>query len=322
MPETKLNLYQKISEITASLGAIQKDSQAPDAMGGYKFISHGMILAHLRNELTARNVVIRPSGEELLRADTQEKRVPIITNGATVGEKVSYNHRSVIKYRFTVVDGDNPSDFFEDFWIGEGMDGGDKGIQKAGTSAEKYYLMKLFKIGDKDDPDGIETDGSTRTESQSATITKPSTPKPPTPYVPPSSPNTASVPAPKNELEKLVQDAGLNTNGATVDPNQKEVTPEQYKNQIDALIWFGEQLPSSMGWFRGKIVPMVSLWETRSKAGKLTAENGLDSPSGIDWVFDQIKAAHVVNCKSENCEHLTAANLAVLMGGRITDPAK
>ena len=320
MPDTKPNLYQKIAQITEAIGIIGKDANAPQQMGGYAFTSHGMVIGHLRHELTSRNVVIRPSGEELLRFEVTEKKTTVMQGNVPV-EKVSFTYHSVIKYRFTVIDGDDPSVFFDDFWIGEGMDNGDKGIQKAGTSAEKYYLMKLFKMGDKDDPDGIDTDGTTRTESQSATLTKPAAAKPPTPYVPPSPPTTASAPPePKNQLEQLVLDAGLN--GAKPDPDQKDVSPETYKNQIEALVWFGEQLPSSMGWFRGKIVPMVSLWETRSKAGKLTAENGLNSPSGIDWIFDQLKAAHVTNCGSANCEHLTAAKIAVLVGGRIVDPAK
>ena len=41
-------------------------------------------------------------------------------------------------------------------WTGESLDTQDKGITKAATSAEKYFLMKTFVIstGDaKDDPD-------------------------------------------------------------------------------------------------------------------------------------------------------------------------
>lgn len=152
----KLNLYQKISQIIDSLGLIGKDSRAPDIMGGYSFTSHGALIGHLRHELTSRNVVIRASGVELLRADSFETS----SYDKDKNVKIKTNYRTIVKYLFTVVDGDNPADFFEDFWIGEGIDGSDKGIQKAGTSAEKYFLMKLFKVGDKDDPDAVDASGN------------------------------------------------------------------------------------------------------------------------------------------------------------------
>jgi len=124
VPETKPNLYQKITQIIDAIGIIEKDSKAPDAMGGYKFTSHGAVIGHLRRELTSRNVVILPSGDELLRFEVTEKRVPTMQNGQVVSEKVSYSYHSVVKYNFRVLDGDNPSESFDGNWIGEGMDSG------------------------------------------------------------------------------------------------------------------------------------------------------------------------------------------------------
>ena len=39
-------------------------------------------------------------------------------------------------------------------WTGDGMDKGDKGIWKAYTGAEKYFLMQTFLIPTGDDPEG------------------------------------------------------------------------------------------------------------------------------------------------------------------------
>lgn len=321
MSETKLNIYQKITQITEAIGIIQKDSEAPQVMGGYKFTSHGSVIGHLRHELTSRNVVILPSGEELVRLEVTEKRTPTYQNGQIISEKISFSYHSAIKYKFTVIDGDNPIDRFEGYWFGEGIDTGDKGFQKAGTSAEKYYLMKLFKIGDKDDPDGISVEGEARTQSQSATMNKPGTP---TPYVPPSSPNTTSAPATltsqamksNGELEKLAVDAGLKP-----DPHQTELSPEELKNRLDALVWFGEQLPPTTGWFKGKVTALVGLWEAKNKTNTLTPEEKA-SGSGLQNVFNQIAEAHKVICGSDKCEHIIVPKLAFLYGGRITDPAK
>lgn len=315
MSETQPNVYQKISAIISSLGLIGKDSTAPTAMGGYKFTSHAALLGHLRHELTTRNVVIRPSGEELLKSTAIEKKSVVMQNNQPV-EKTSYNFHSIVKFNFTVVNGDDPLDFFVDSWIGEGMDTGDKGIQKAGTSAEKYYLMKLFKVGDKDDPDAIDTDGTTRVESQSAVMNN--KPNSPTPYVPSLTPPaiTGQAMQSNGELEKLVQDAGL----STPDTNQSELSPEELKNRLDALVWFGEQLPPSTGWFKGKVTALVGLWEAKNKTNTLTPEEKA-AGSGLQHVFNQIAAVHMTTC-GDKCDHILVPKLAFLMGGRITDPAK
>src|SRR5260370_24730176 len=112
-PEAPGNLYQKISDITAALGVIQKDSAAPAAMGGFRFISHAQMLGHLRHELTARNVVVIPHGSELVKFDTYT------TSGGKVG------HHSVLHFRFRVVNGDKPEEFFEADWFDEVQDTSD-----------------------------------------------------------------------------------------------------------------------------------------------------------------------------------------------------
>jgi hypothetical protein len=318
-----LNIYQKVSAITEAIGLIGKDANAPQQMGGYAFTSHGALLGHIRHELTSRNVVIRPSGEELLKADVLEKRVPTYQNGQIVSEKVSHNYHSIIKYRFTVVNGDDPTDFFEDFWIGEGMDTSDKGIQKAGTSAEKYYLMKLFKVGDKDDPDGLTVDNQERVVSQSAQIAPPPTKESAEQIARPAgSPGAFSYRATGIEnptkLETLVADAGLSK-----DENQSEDSPEEAKNKLEALVWLGEQLPPATGWFRGKIVALVSLWDVKEKNKTNTPEDS-QAGSAINFIFNQLAAAHKANCNPPDgawCEHMMVPKLAILTGGRIVDPA-
>ncbi len=60
-----------------------------------------------------------------------------------------------VEFEFTLACGDTGATW-SNTWIGEALDGQDKGINKAATSAEKYFLMKTFVIstGDaKDDPD-------------------------------------------------------------------------------------------------------------------------------------------------------------------------
>ena len=165
----KPNLFQKLAAISADLGAIQKDGTYDGGQrgGSYKFISHAALMGHLRNELARHNVVIIP---EVIEATTEGREKHSTYNGQ---ERVSFERRVTVRMLFTVVDGDDPESKFTAQWSGEGIDAGDKGTQKAGTSAEKYFLFKLFKVSDKDDPDAENPD-----TSNGVTATPPVKPKP------------------------------------------------------------------------------------------------------------------------------------------------
>ena len=54
-------------------------------------------------------------------------------------------------YRF--VNLDNPSEYIETTVYGDGLDTGDKAPGKAMTYADKYALMKAYKLSTGDDPD-------------------------------------------------------------------------------------------------------------------------------------------------------------------------
>ena len=58
---------------------------------------------------------------------------------------------------FTWVNAENPEEQIECAWMGQGLDDGEKGVGKALTYAEKYFLLKFFNIAtDKDDPDSFQ----------------------------------------------------------------------------------------------------------------------------------------------------------------------
>jgi hypothetical protein len=54
-------------------------------------------------------------------------------------------------YRFVNID--NPSEYIETTVYGDGIDTGDKATGKAMTYADKYALMKAYKLSTGDDPD-------------------------------------------------------------------------------------------------------------------------------------------------------------------------
>jgi hypothetical protein len=61
-----------------------------------------------------------------------------------------------LEMQFTWINSEKPDEQIVCDWYGQGLDSGEKGVGKAMTYAEKYFLLKFFNIAtDKDDPDAF-----------------------------------------------------------------------------------------------------------------------------------------------------------------------
>lgn len=72
-----------------------------------------------------------------------------------IAERVKNGKFTELKLLFTFACGDTGATMTQ-VWYGEAEDGQDKGVNKAATNAEKYFLMKTFLVSTgnpKDDPD-------------------------------------------------------------------------------------------------------------------------------------------------------------------------
>ena len=132
---TKPNgLYPKIARIMGRLNRLPKTGR--NAHFKYDFVTDADVADAVRKELATENVAFFAS----MISATQEGKHTVAT------------------FEFIFACGDT-GETQTCMWVGEANDSQDKGLTKAATSAEKYFLLKTFMLsaGDgADDPDSSE----------------------------------------------------------------------------------------------------------------------------------------------------------------------
>lgn len=132
-------LAGRIAKISAEMGAIAKTGRNSEQ--GYAFIESGEISAQLRILQDKYGVAVFPEIESYTMNEVHNAK-----------GRVGYHY--LLNMTFKVVNVDDQTDVQVSKWLGEATDWGDKGVNKASTCGEKYFLMKLYHISEKgDDPD-------------------------------------------------------------------------------------------------------------------------------------------------------------------------
>lgn len=132
-----LNIYQKLAEITGKIGVIDKGGKNTEQ--NYAFIEYAAVAGKLRTLFAEYGVLIIPR----MPKSADHQREEITTKYGNKGVAI------LIDFTFEIVNADKPDDKFDVTWTGEAADYGDKGTNKAATSALKYYLMRQFNISEK-----------------------------------------------------------------------------------------------------------------------------------------------------------------------------
>ena len=147
----KLNIYQRLLKITEELKTVEKNLSVPVTKNNsYKAVGERDVLDAVKPLEVKYGVYsyaydrkIIDSGELVsIRKDYQTNEYHDI--------KQLYL-RLEVTYRFVNVD--NPQEYIEIKTYGDGIDTGDKATGKAMTYAEKYALLKAYKISTGEDPD-------------------------------------------------------------------------------------------------------------------------------------------------------------------------
>ncbi len=161
-----LNIHQRMAAITAELQTVAKNLNVETGKGkGYKAVSERDVIDAVKPLEAKHGVYSYPASRCVLESAALESESE--WNGK-VTKKTTFFERIETVYRF--VNTDDPADFIETTTFAEGIDSQDKGSGKAMTYADKYALMKAYKISTGDDPD--------QTASEDVNYTRKATPAP------------------------------------------------------------------------------------------------------------------------------------------------
>lgn len=142
------SLIKKLSEIMAIVKPIAK--RGHNDFHNYDYATEADIVEAVRGELAKRNLMILPRV-------TRREAINVVRTTSKGDKSATLTYADMT---FAIEDGDS-GEVREFPWTGCGEDSGDKGIYKAMTGSEKYFLLKLFLIPTGDDPERDRRKGKT-----------------------------------------------------------------------------------------------------------------------------------------------------------------
>lgn len=144
--ETKgANIYSKLSAISVELSTVAKNLEVGMGKSSYKAVGEADILRAVKPLEQKYGVYSYPDERDIIENGVIESTD---YNGNT---RKQFFERIKVVYRFINIE--NPDEFIDITSYGDGIDSGDKSVGKAMTYADKYALMKAYKIVTGDDPD-------------------------------------------------------------------------------------------------------------------------------------------------------------------------
>lgn len=144
--KSSLNIYERLSLITHELTGVQKNLEVQvTKTGKYRAVGELDVLKAVRPLEEKHRVYSYPYSREIVDSGTLES----VDYNGNVKKQLFERIKTI--YRF--VNLDNTAEFVDIVSYGDGIDNGDKSVGKAMTYADKYALLKAYKIMTGDDPD-------------------------------------------------------------------------------------------------------------------------------------------------------------------------
>lgn len=143
--KTKPNIFARLLAISSEIKTVAKNLEVSMGGGKYKAVGELDVLNAVKPLETKHGVYSYPVSREIVESGTLES---VDSRGNT---KRQLFERIKTTYRFVNID--CPSEYIEIVSYGDGIDSGDKSVGKAMTYADKYALLKAYKVMTGDDPD-------------------------------------------------------------------------------------------------------------------------------------------------------------------------
>ena len=147
----QLNIYQKLLKITEELKAVEKNLHVQvTKTNSYKAVGERDVLDAVKPLEAKYGIYSYAYDRKVIDSGELISSRKDFQTGEYHDVKQLYL-RLEVTYRFVNVD--NPTEYIEIKSYGDGIDTGDKATGKAMTYADKYALLKAYKISTGDDPD-------------------------------------------------------------------------------------------------------------------------------------------------------------------------
>ncbi|MDQ0414195.1 ERF family protein [Mesobacillus stamsii] len=144
-----LSIYQKLLEVRKIVPYLQKEAQGHQ----YQYVGSSQVLSAVRQQLDRLGILLTV---KIIGHNVSSETVENKDKNGNLKRTTTYFTELDLEY--TWINADNPSETLSLPFYGQGVDiAGEKGVGKALTYAEKYFLLKQFNIAtDKDDPDAFQ----------------------------------------------------------------------------------------------------------------------------------------------------------------------
>lgn len=149
-----MNIYEKLSAITNELSAVAKNLEVGVGQSKYNAVGEADVLAAVKPLEYKYRIYSYPCGRRILESTIIENETYVVDYKTKEKEKVikkTFFERIETDYCFVNID--KPEEKIKVTTYGDGIDSQDKSVGKAMTYADKYALLKAYKIITGEDPD-------------------------------------------------------------------------------------------------------------------------------------------------------------------------
>ena len=145
-----MNIYQKLSAITAELSTVAKNLEVGYGKSKYKAVGEADVLRAVKPLEAKYGVYSYPQTRRIVESGTIENETIDGQTHEKIVKRALFERIETV-YRFVNIE--NPEEYVDITTYGDGVDAQDKSVGKAMTYSDKYALLKAYKIVTGEDPD-------------------------------------------------------------------------------------------------------------------------------------------------------------------------